>query len=84
MTVKKKLIVCFIFLAGFLVTGISIARYLFYVRASDLNFTCKLYPNALEILRTNFLPIIDEYVDVGVLSLAEVNVAMVCPNSLLL
>lgn len=46
MTVKKKLIICFIFLAGFFVTGISIARYIFWMRASDLNFTCELHPNA--------------------------------------
>lgn len=53
MTVKKKLVVSFIFLAGFVVTGISIVRYIIFDRASDLNFTCELDPDAFEILRMN-------------------------------
>lgn len=41
MTTKKKLLVVFIFLAGFVVTGISIARLVVFTQATEENFTCK-------------------------------------------
>lgn len=41
MTVRKKLVIAFIFLAGFVVTGISIARFTVFFQAKDANFTCK-------------------------------------------
>lgn len=41
MTVKKKLLVAFIFLAGFIVTGISIARLIVFTHATETNFTCR-------------------------------------------
>ncbi|KAL2278992.1 hypothetical protein FJTKL_13983 [Diaporthe vaccinii] len=39
MTVRKKLVIAFIFLAGFVVTGISIARFTVFFQAKDANFT---------------------------------------------
>ncbi|KAG6358111.1 hypothetical protein INS49_013995 [Diaporthe citri] len=39
MTVRKKLVIAFIFLAGFVVTGISIARFTVFFQAMDANFT---------------------------------------------
>lgn len=41
MTLKKKLLVAFIFLAGFIVTGISIARLIVFTQPAESNFTCK-------------------------------------------
>lgn len=41
MTFKKKLLVAFIFLAGFIVTGISIARLIVFTQPAATNFTCK-------------------------------------------
>lgn len=41
MNKKKKLVISFIFLAGFAVTGISIARFIVFDRASETNFTCE-------------------------------------------
>ncbi|KAJ0124256.1 hypothetical protein J7T55_005594 [Diaporthe amygdali] len=39
MTFKKKLVVAFIFLAGFVVTGISIARFVVFKQTDQANFT---------------------------------------------
>lgn len=41
MTVRKKLVIAFIFLAGFVVTGISIGRFTVFFQSKDADFTCK-------------------------------------------
>lgn len=46
MTQKRKLLVSFIFFAGFAVTGISIARFVVFNEASEANFTCELLSSA--------------------------------------
>lgn len=84
MNYKKKLTVSFIFMAGFLVTGISIARYVLFEKASEANFTCKLpLYNSRCYLVTIFVPILDDFVGVGILSIAEVDVSIVRFRSLL-
>ncbi|KAK2606579.1 hypothetical protein N8I77_005319 [Diaporthe amygdali] len=61
MTFKKKLVVAFIFLAGFVVTGISIARFVVFKQANQANFTYS-------------------YIGVSILSVAELNIAIVCAS----
>lgn len=56
MDLKKRLGVAFIFLAGFVVTGISIARLVTIKRASETNFTCERAPSHPEAAPANILP----------------------------
>lgn len=49
MTQKKKLLISFIFLAGFVVTGISIARFVVFEQASEANFTCEYLASPVRI-----------------------------------
>jgi hypothetical protein len=78
MNTQKKLIVTFAFLAGFVVTAISITRLVVFERAAESNFTCK--PSELTLLEfqaTDICPRPDTYVGVSMLSIAEMNISMV-------
>lgn len=77
MTVKRKLVVAFIFLAGFLVTGISIARLQALHQATETNFTCKALVPAGTLELCSCRASLDTYVDVSILSVAELNISIV-------
>lgn len=64
-------------MAGFLVTGISIARYVQFKKHSESNFTCKHHV-VFTVPETNMVPKSDDFVNVDILSLAEIDVSIVC------
>lgn len=79
MTVKRKLVVVFIFLAGFIVTGISIARFRAFTQATEPNFTCEHLASAgtSELhSRTYAVLFLDTFVGVAILSMAELNISI--------